>query len=251
MEDKDIIKKNEIRKIFDESKSTYGYRRITIKMRQNGFLINHKKVYKLMKELSLKCKTSRKKKYNSYKGKLGRIADNLLNRNFNINKPMLRLVTDVSEFSIQGKKIYLSPILDLFNREIISYSISSSPNFHQIMEMLEKAFSNRALNQNIILHSDQGWQYQMKIYQSFLKKKGIIQSMSRKGNCLDNAVMENFFGLLKKEMYYGMRFSDISELREKIEEYIEFYNNDRVKANLKGLSPVEYRLQSQYNNHKN
>lgn len=192
MEDKDIIKKNEIRKIFDESKSTYGYRRITIKMRQNGFLINHKKVYKLMKELSLKCKTSRKKKYNSYKGKLGRIADNLLNRNFNINKPMMRLVTDVSEFSIQGKKIYLSPILDLFNREIISYSISSSPNFHQIMEMLEKAFSNRALNQNIILHSDQGWQYQMKIYQSFLKKKGIIQSMSRKGNCLDNAVMENF-----------------------------------------------------------
>lgn len=251
MEDKDIIKKNEIRKIFDESKSTYGYRRITIKMRQNGFLINHKKVYKLMKELSLKCKTSRKKKYNSYKGKLGIIADNLLNRNFNINKPMMRLVTDVSEFSIQGKKVYLSPILDLFNREIISYSISSSPNFHQIMEMLEKAFSNRVLNQNIILHSDQGWQYQMKIYQSFLKKKGIIQSMSRKGNCLDNAVMENFFGLLKKEMYYGMRFIDISELLEKIEEYIEFYNNDRIKANLKGLSPVEYRLQSQYNNYKN
>lgn len=204
MEDKDVIEKNEIRKIFYESKSTYGYRRITIKMCQNGFLINHKKVYKLMNELSLKCKTSRKKKYNSYKGNLGRIADNLLNRNFNVNRPMMRLITDVSKFSIQGKKIYLSPILDLFNREIISYSISSSPNFQQIMEMLEKAFSNRVLNQKIILHSDQGWQYQMKIYQSFLKKEGIIQSMSRKDNCLDNAVMENFFGLLKKEMYYGV-----------------------------------------------
>lgn len=241
--DKYSDEKEIIHQIFHENKGRYGYRRITMELRNRGYSLNHKTVQKLMKQCELKCAVKRKQ-YCSYKGEIGKIAPNRLEQNFSATKPNQKWVTDITEFSVQNKKVYLSSILDLYNGEVISYNISLNPTFHQTMDMLEKAFKTIPDNTGLILHSDQGWQYQMKRYQLKLHEKGIIQSMSRKGNCLDNAVMENFFGLLKAEMFYPKKFKSTEDLIQEIEEYIDYYNNRRIKYKLKGLSPVQYRIQS-------
>ncbi len=237
--------KSAINQIYHENKGRYGYRRITMELRNRGYIVNHKTVQKLMSQLGLKCMV-RIKKYKSYRGKVGKIAPNLLKRNFKANKPNQKWVTDVTEFSIFGSKLYLSPILDLYNGEIVSYNLSERPTFHQTTDMLKKAFEKIPDNTQLILHSDQGWQYQMFSYQQMLKKKGIKQSMSRKGNCLDNAVMENFFSMLKTELLYLQEFNNIEQFIEELIEYIDYYNNDRIKKKLKGLSPVQYRIQSSH-----
>lgn len=241
--DKYAAIKNLIQDIYQENKGRYGYRRITLELLNRGYTINHKTVLKLMKECGIKCQV-RIRKYRSYKGTVGRIAPNILQRNFNASKPNQKWVTDVTEFSLFGTKLYLSPILDLYNGEIISYNISDRPNFLQIVDMLDKAFINIANDTSLILHSDQGWQYQMKHYQHLLQEKGVVQSMSRKGNCLDNSVMENFFGLLKSELLYLQTFDSLEHFIKELHEYIYYYNNKRIKAKLKGLSPVQYRIQS-------
>ncbi|MDF2536200.1 MAG: Integrase catalytic region [Bacillales bacterium] len=235
--------KESILKIYQENKGRYGYRRITLELKNLGFLINHKTVYRLMTTLGLKSMV-RMKKYKSYKGEVGRVAPNLLERNFEATKPNEKWTTDVTEFSLFGTKLYLSPILDLFNGEIVSYNLSSSPNFKQTIDMLEDAFNKIPDNTNLILHSDQGWQYQMKRYQKRLSDKGIRQSMSRKGNCLDNAVMENFFGHLKSELLYLLEFKNINHFIDELHEYIYYYNHKRIKAKLKGMSPINYRIHS-------
>ena len=237
--------KEEIKAIYHENKGRYGYRRITLELKNRGYTINHKTVLKLMKLLGLQCFV-RVKKYRSYKGEVGKIAPNLLNRNFKADKPNQKWVTDVTEFKVNNEKLYLSPIVDLFNGEIISYNISKQPVFSQIKDMLNKAFKKIPDNTNLILHSDQGWQYQMKQYQEALEDKGIRQSMSRKGNCLDNACAENFFGILKSELYYikEKQYKNIEELEKDIIEYIEYYNNKRIKSKLKGMSPINYRTHS-------
>ncbi|MBD1431165.1 IS3 family transposase, partial [Sphingobacterium litopenaei] len=166
---------------------------------------------------------------------------NILKREFKAEKPQQKWVTDVTEFRVGDKKLYLSPIMDLYNQEIISYEISERPIFTQVMKMVNKAFRKIPNKSNLILHSDQGWQYQMKKYQKRLKKKGVIQSMSRKGNCLDNSIIENFFGTLKAEMFYLQKFESIEELKKEIINYINYYNKVRIKSNLNGMSPVEYR----------
>ena len=244
--DKYIKEKEEINNIFEEHKGRYGYRRITLELRNKGYIINHKTVLKLMKALGLKSIQRTKRKYNSYKGNIGKVADNLINRNFTSNNPNEKWVTDITEFKVNDDKIYLSPIVDLYNGEIISYSIYRRPVFNQVVEMLEKAFKTIPDGTNLILHSDQGWQYQMKRYQDMLKKKGIRQSMSRKGNCLDNSCAENFFSIIKSEMFYPKekQYNNIEELEKDIIEYIEYYNNDRIKSKLKGMSPVNYRKHS-------
>jgi len=196
-----------------------------------------------MKQLNLKSLV-RIKKYRSYKGEIGKIAPNLLSRNFIASKPNMKWVTDVTEFSLLGSKLYLSPILDLYNGEIIEYEISKRPVFSMITNMLDKAFLKLNKDDGLILHSDQGWHYQMKQYQYILKSHNIKQSMSRKGNCLDNAVMENFFGLLKSEFLYLQEFETIEQFIEELKEYIYYYNHKRIKSKLKGLSPVNYRIQS-------
>lgn len=193
--------KDEIIAIYHENQGRYGYRRITQELHNRNYYINHKTVQRLMKELHLKCMV-RVKKYRSYKGKVGKIAPNLLQRNFKADKPNQKWATDITEFAMFGKKIYLSPILDMYNGEIISYNISEQPVLSQVLDMVDRAFSTLPDSTNLIFHSDQGWQYQHKQYQKRLREKGIRQSMSRKGNCLDNAVMENFFGLLKSELIY-------------------------------------------------
>lgn len=235
--------KSEIITIFNESKQTYGYRRIECVLRQKGYIINHKTVNKLMKELKLVVKV-RKAKYKSYKGEVGKIAPNVLNRDFTATAPNQKWVTDVTEFAVCDEKIYLSPIMDLYNREIISYSISKSPNFNQTREMLNDAFKYINELDKPILHSDQGWQYQMKTYQRLLEEHNIIQSMSRKGNCLDNACMENFFGRLKVEMFYGRTYTSVSNFIEELHNYIDYHNNKRISLKLKGMTPVQYRNHS-------
>lgn len=241
--EKDSVIKAEIIAIYQQHKGRYGYRRITTSLRNNGLKINHKKVERLMKEVGIKSLV-RIKKYQSYKGQQGRIARNLLKRNFKARKPYQKWVTDVTEFAVAGKKLYFSPVLDLYNSEIVSYSISDRPDFNQTMVMLKKALKKLPIGARPILHSDQGWQYQMKAYQYQLRKSRIRQSMSRKGNCLDNAVMENFFGILKSELFYIEKFNSYECLQQAIIDYVHYYNHDRIKLKLNGLSPVQYRTQA-------
>lgn len=137
--------------------------------------------------------------------------------------------------------MYLSPIIDLYNQEIISYELSVNPVFNQVTAMLKKAFKKIPKKTNLLLHSDQGWQYQLKRYQHLLTQKGITQSMSRKGNCLDNAIIENFFGIIKSELFYLKKYNSISQLKKEIKDYINYYNNERIKLNLNGMSPIQYR----------
>ena len=236
--------KQEIQEIYDAHKSRYGYRRITMVMRNNGYEINHKTVQKLMNSLGLKGKQSKNGKYHSYKGEVGKVADNLLRRDFHAEKPFEKLTTDITEFKIGDEKVYLSPVLDMFNREIISYSISTSPNLWQIREMLDGLFSKLPADARPLFHSDQGWQYLHAEYQRLLAEHNITQSMSRKGNCMDNGIMENFFGRLKVEMYYGEKFESPRGFIKKLEEYIHYYNNERISLKLKGMSPVQYRTHS-------
>jgi transposase InsO family protein len=193
-----------------------------------------------MNNAGLKCKV-RLRKYRSYRGEDGKIAPNLLARNFKAEKPNQKWVTDVTEFSMFGQKLYLSPVMDLFNGEIISYNIAERQTFKQTMDMLNEALDKLPKEAAPILHSDQGWQYQMKLFQTRLLEKGIKQSMSRKGNCLDNAVMENFFGILKSELLYLQKFDSMEHFRNELNEYMDYYNNKRIKLNLKAMSPVQYR----------
>jgi len=238
--DKYAREKEEITRIYHEHKGRYGYRRITAEMQNRGYTINHKTVLKLMNANSIKCQV-RLRKYRSYRGEVGIIAPDLLKRDFMAIRPNQKWATDVTEFSLFGQKLYLSPIIDLYNREIVSYNIADRATFHQTMQMLDDALKKLPDDTGLILHSDQGWQYQMKRYQFRLRQKGIRQSMSRKGNCLDNAVMENFFGLLKSELLYLQKFNSVEHFRKELEVYNEYYNNKRIKIALNNMSPVQYR----------
>lgn len=253
----DIMDK--IKKCFEDHKGRYGYRRITLTLQAEGLVINHKKVKRLMKVMNLFGYVP-KAKYRSYKGDMnGTVKNLLLEKHIDEEEHTTKYLrvfstehanqiwgTDVTEFHIATGKLYFSPILDFHTREIISYNISKSPNFEQIKDMISKAFNQYIDLKKLIFHSDQGWQYQMKAYHQLLKDKGINQSMSRKGNCLDNAPMENFFGVMKKEMFLGKEYSfhSLEALEIAIEEYIEYYNNKRISLKLKGLTPVQYRNQS-------
>ena len=228
--------KAEIQAIFTEHKGNYGYRRMTLELRNRVFVVNHKKVQRLMKVLGLSARIRCKRKYSSYKGEIGKKVDNLIQRQFEASKPMEKCYTDVTEFAIpsSNQKLYLSPVLDGFNSEIIAYNLSTTPNLEQMKMMLEQAFIEEHY-ENTILHSDQGWQYQHDFYHRFLKSKGIQPSMSRKGNSPDNGMMESFFGILKSEMFYGYEntFKSLNQLEQAIVDYIDYYNNKRIKVKLK------------------
>lgn len=244
---KDEDKYSEIRKqitdIFHENKGRYGYRRITMEMHNRGYVINHKTVLRLMNEEKIKCMV-RIKKYRSYKGEVGKVAPNLLERDFSTSAPNEKWVTDVTEFSLFGRKLYLSPILDLYSSYLVSYTISEHPALSLVLNMARQALSVLPRGAELILHSDQGWQYQHKQYQKLLKDHGIKQSMSRKGNCLDNAVIENFFGLVKSELLYMKEFDSMDQFKDELIEYLDYYNNRRIKAKLKGLPPAVHRKQA-------
>ena len=240
---------NRIIDIYYRHKGRYGYRRIHLQLLREGICINRKKVQRLMRRMGLLGIRRNKRKYSSYQGTIGKVADNLIERNFFADKPNKKWYTDITEFNLRGDKVYLSPILDGYAGDIVSYNISRSPDFYQINDMLNKAFMENPETHALIFHSDQGWQYQHYGYQKTLSEHGIIQSMSRKGNSLDNGLMENFFGLLKTEMFYEQEhlYKDTDELIKAIDEYVYYYNNERIKARLKGLTPIEYRNQALMN----
>lgn len=242
-EDKDSEIRKQITDIFHENKGRYGYRRITMEMHNRGYVINHKTVLRLMNEEKIKCMV-RIKKYRSYKGEVGKVAPNLLERDFSTSAPNEKWVTDVTEFSLFGRKLYLSPILDLHSSYLVSYTISEHPALSLVLNMARQALSVLPRGAELILHSDQGWQYQHKQYQKLLKDHGIKQSMSRKGNCLDNAVIENFFGLVKSELLYMKEFDSMDQFKAELIEYLDYYNNRRIKAKLKGLPPAVHRKQA-------
>lgn len=232
-----------IKSIFETHKGRYGYRRVTAAIRSAGEAVNHKTVQRLMVEMGLKSLV-RRKKYRSYKGHGGHVAPDLLQRQFTADRMNQKWTTDVTEFNVAGEKLYLSPVMDLHNGEIIAFETARRPIFKLVKDMLDKALSTLDEADRPILHSDQGWQYQMPAWSSMLKSRNIQQSMSRKGNCLDNAAMESFFATLKSEFFHPNRFDSIESLRDGVDDYIRYYNNDRIRMKLKGLSPVQYRTQT-------
>ncbi|MFL6657161.1 MAG: IS3 family transposase [Massilia sp.] len=240
--DKYASKRALIADIFNSHHGRYGYRRVTNALRNLGHVINFKTVQRLMGEMGLKSLV-RPKKYRSYKGGLSPVAPNLLARQFNADKMNEKWTTDVTEFNVGGLKLYLSPVMDLFNGEIIAVEMATRPIFSMVTKMIRKAFKKLGRDDAPLLHSDQGWQYRMPLYQALLKQHGAVQSMSRKGNCHDNASMESFFAVLKTEYFYLNKFASIEALQRGLKQYIKYYNNDRIKEKLGGLSPVQYRTQ--------
>jgi transposase InsO family protein len=228
---------------FERHQGRYGYRRITMVVREQGHRVNHKTVQRLMGQLQLKSWV-RPKKYRSYKGGVGRVAPDQLKRDFQAPGPNQKWVTDVTEFKVNGQKLYLSPVMDLYNGEIIAYQMAPRPAFEMVGAMLSKAFTRLKPDDQPILHSDQGWHYQMSAYQHRLAQRRVTQSMSRKGNCLDNAAMESFFGTLKSEFFYLNTFASVEHLQAGLTQYIHYYNHDRIKLKLNGLSPVQYRTRA-------
>ncbi len=232
----------------------FGYRRIHGELRKQGMIINKKKVQRIVQKLNLQVTsfTRKSRKYSSYKGKVGKIASNRINRRFDTSIPHQKVTTDTTEFKyyevdekgkMNIKKLYLDPFMDLCNREILSYGISQRPSSENVMNALSEAIEVTSdCKYRRTFHSDQGWAYQMKAYGHALKANRIFQSMSRKGNCIDNSPIENFFGILKQEMYYGVVYCSYEELKDAIEKYIKYYNEQRIKEKLGWMSPVEYRL---------
>ena len=233
---------DEIREIFEKNKGRYGVRRIYKELVNRGHIVNHKRVQRLMHIMNL-CGKRPKEKYHSYKGEVGKIAGNIINRDFGTTAPLQKWTTDVSQFSFSWGKCYISPILDMNTNEIISYDLSQRPNLEQITRMLDKAFEKFPDVKGLIFHSDQGWQYQHDHFRNVLKEHGIIQSMSRKGNCYDNCIMETFFGRLKNEMFYGheKEYGSFEDFAKGIDEYINYYNNERIQAKTKWMPPAKYR----------
>ena len=233
---------SEIRAIFEENKQRYGVRRVYAELKNRGYNVNHKRVQRLMHNMELFGKRP-KEKYHSYKGEVGKVADNIINRDFTTTAPLQKWTTDVSQFNFAWGKCYISPILDMNNNEVISYDLALHPNLEQTVRMLDRAFERFPSVEGLIFHSDQGWQYQHAHYRNALKEHGIIQSMSRKGNCYDNCIMETFFGRLKNEMYYGYEkeYASFEEFSIAVDEYIDYYNNKRIQAKTKWMPPVKYR----------
>lgn len=232
--------KTRIQEAFDNSHKRYGHRRVRVVLARQGLTISKKTVLRLMREMKLDCPV-RMKKFNSHRGKVGTIAGNVLDRVFHADDPNEKWVSDVTEFAVENKKLYLSPVIDLFDTGVLSYSMSTSPNTALTNESLMNACQGLRPGQAPLVHTDQGFQYQHVSWAGILAKHGARPSMSRRGNCWDNAVAENFFGQLKSEMFYLESFDTVDELMAAIDEYIHWYNYERISSRLGGLAPMEYR----------
>lgn len=230
--------KDIITEICVKHKFRYGYRRVTMELRnQHNIIVNHKKVLRIMKEYNLLARRKRKTRYSSYKGKVGTVANNLIDRNFSADRPYEKVCTDVTEFRVGECKLYLSAAIDLYSRKIVGYSVGKSPTVNFVLSSIRCFIDNE---HKMIIYNDQGFQYQNKLYQNLLLKNNCEISMSRKGNCLDNSPIENFFSILKNEMYHFNNFKNIEELTEEINKYIKYYNEERISLKIKGMTPSKY-----------
>jgi putative transposase len=233
-----------IEKAFQAAHGRYGHRRIHAVMISQGFQVAKKTVLKLMRALGLHCTVRRRRRYNSYQGEVGTIADNVLNRDFTASAPNQKWVTDVTEFRVAERKVYLSPVIDLFDRSVVAHSWSLSPNLQLTNTSLTLAIATLQPGQHPLVHSDQGFQYQHRSWRALLDAAEASQSMSRKANCYDNAVVENFFGHLKAELFHHNRFDTVEAFTTALDDYVHWYNTERISTKLKGLSPVHYRAQA-------
>jgi putative transposase len=241
-EDKHGDVKDRIKAIYNHHKGRYGYRRIAYALQQEGAKIHQNTVQRLMTQLGLKS-LQRPKKYKSFRGEVGRTAPNELQRQFNASKPNEKWVTDITEFKVGDQKLYFSPIKDLYNGEIVTYTMSTRPMLELVTDMMKKGIRKLKRADKPMLHSDQGWHYQMPGFRKLLDDRDLVQSMSRKGNCHDNASMESFFGVMKSECFHLMKFDTIDQLKQELIAYVKYYNFERISLVLGGLSPVQYRRQ--------
>ena len=234
-----------IRAVYDKHKGRYGYRRTTATLSKSmAEPVNHKCVQRLMQKMGLRALIRAKKRSRGVPGVSDVHVPNVLQRNFLASAPNQKWVTDITEFNARGHKLYLSACMDLYNGEIIAHRMARRPVFDLVSGTLRAALSRAEHTGELTVHSDQGWHYKMQPYRTMLARCGVAQSMSRKGNCLDNAVIERFFGTLKVEYFYLATIENIEALEAGVNDYIDYYNNERIKLGLRGLSPVEYRLAS-------
>jgi putative transposase len=240
--------KSAVKTAFDQAKHRYGHRRVHAVLARQGWRVAKKTVLKLMRQLGLHCPVRRRRRYVSYRGEVGKTAPNVLDRKFDAEAPNQKWVTDVTEFRLGDRKLYLSPVMDLFDHQIIAYTIGNSPNLALTNNSLRDALATLgpgpSPGQALLVHSDQGFQYQHRSWQRLLAGAGATQSMSRKANCHDNAVIENWFGHLKEELFHHTTYADTRAFVAALHDYITWYNNHRISTNLKGLSPVQYRTQA-------
>lgn len=234
-----------IRAVFQKSYQSYGYRRVRAMLaRHHGARISGKTVLKLMKQEGCVSRV-RRRRFRSYLGEVGLAAPNVLERDFTATAPNQKWVTDVTEFTVAGSRLYLSPLIDLFNGEVISYTLRPSPILKTVMDMLLPALQRVQGTAQPTIHSDQGWHYRHLAYQNALAHYGATQSMSRRGNCLDNAVAENFFSHLKQEFIRRRHFTSVQQFRLELDEYIRWFNHERIQERLGHLSPAEFRTREQ------
>lgn len=234
--------------VFSRTANGCGHRQIAMCLRaEDGVRIADKTVLKMMREMGLSCGIRRETdyhRYNSYKGAIGRTFENVVGRDFGADGPWQKLGTDVTEFKAPWGKAYLAPAYDFGSKEIVSWSISRSPNMAQQREMLDGLLAKKPQDAKPTMHSDMGWQYQHDGYCKTLEDAGIVQSMSRKGNCIDNGATEQIFGHIKDEFFRGQDFEGFEDFKERLEEYIVHWNTRRRQVKLKGLTPEEFRNQS-------
>lgn len=236
---------DKVRTVYDEHKGRYGYRRITAALcRSLGESVNHKRVQRLMQKMGLRALIRAKKCSRYVPGVSDVHVPNILERDFFAKAPNEKWATDITEFNVNGQKLYLSACMDLYNGEIIAHRMARRPVFDLVVGTLGGALSRSEDTTGLTVHSDQGWHYKMQPYRAMLAHRGVKQSMSRKGNCLDNAVIESFFGTLKAEYFHLATLDGLHDLEAGVHDYIHYYNHERIKLGLQGLSPVEYRLRN-------
>lgn len=232
-----------ISEIFHNSGETYGYRRVHAQMRNEGVKISEKVVRRIMQENSLRVQAVRKRKYNSYKGELTPAVENVINRDFHAEKPNQKWLTDITEFHIPAGKVYLSPVVDCFDGMVVTWSIGNSPDANLVNSMLDAAITTLEDTEHPVVHSDRGCHYRWPGWIERMDKANLIRSMSKKGYSPDNAACEGFFGRLKNEMFYGRTWNHVTKdaFIDRVNAYIKWYNEKRIKTSLGNMSPVEYR----------
>ena len=243
--DKHSEMKAQIRAVYTEHKGRYGYRRIGAALcNLLACPVNPKRVQRLMQQMGLRSLIRAKNRYRRTYDLCDVHVPNVLQRDFQATASNQKWVTDITEFNVKGQKLYLSACMDLYNGEIIAHRMARRPVFELVSSTLLAALPRRNGAVGLIVHSDQGWQYKMRPYRAMLTHHGVTQSMSRKGNCYDNAAIESFFGTLKAEFFHLSKFDNVAQLDAGVHDYIEYYNHERIKLGLQGLSPVAYRLRS-------
>ncbi|MDF2647255.1 MAG: transposase [Paenibacillus sp.] len=235
-----------IQSVYKQYDGKYGYRQTQLFLLQNHRVwMNHKKVLRLMQEMGLRSRIRRKHRCNYSSSHAERVAENILQRDFKAEKPNQKWVTDITQFRVADTWLYLSAIKDLFNNEIVGYRMSLRNDNELVLKTFKETFAKKKKKDvtGLIVHSDQGFQYTSYAYQDMLPKVGAQISMSRRGNCYDNASMESFFSHLKTEGLDPYNIRNLDEAQRRIEDFIYFYNQKRPQRKLKKLTPVQYRRQ--------